>query len=102
MIQDSTLGRHSRLLLARIQNGRWTGFPPNTRGNDEADIYFGSSRITVIYALGSCWGIEARTDGLPSDTSGQTAAERHDHANPRWAYISCLAPNAIPGRAPGM
>jgi len=42
----------------------------------------------VIYALGSCWGIEARTDGLPFDTSGQTAAERHDHANPRWAHKS--------------
>jgi len=51
---------------------------------DQAKIA-GSSRITVIYALGSCWGIEARTDGLPFDTSGQTAAKRHDHANPRWA-----------------
>jgi len=23
------------------------------------------------------------------DSSGQTAAERHDHANPRWAFRFC-------------
>jgi len=52
-----------------------------------ADYHDLRTRFVLRYRSTNGWVAPLRYLRTGFDTSGQTAAERHEHANPRWATI---------------